>query len=110
MMVTLLLATGDAFGEADKPIIAHMLADQDAFDGRDLTIYGLVIDVTDGGRAFMLQDVSQMPLKVIPPAGVLILAGDQVLVKGIFEVGKHEPQFNATKIQKTKVLGGGGCC
>lgn len=110
-----LLAAGLSFanpvrGEVDKPIIAHLLAAQEVYNGRTVTIYGLVIETEQAGRVFLLQDVSQMPLRIVRADGTATAVGDQVLVEGVFESGPNGPQLSAHKIKQTKVLGGGGCC
>lgn len=110
LTAVLVLYAGGAAGEADKPIIAHILADQDAYNGKSVTIYGLVVEVLDGGRAFMLQDVSQMPLEIVTPKGEVVFLGDQVLVKGFFDAGENEPRLRATDMEEAVVLRGGGCC
>lgn len=110
ILLAALLFAGPVYGEQDKPIIAHMLAAPQAYNTRTVTIYGLVIETEQDGRMFMLQDVSQMPLKIVRTDGVATAVGDQVLVKGVFESSADGPQLNAIKIEETKVLGGGGCC
>jgi hypothetical protein len=97
-------------GEQNKPIIAHMLAALDVYNGQTVTIYGLVIETEQAGRVFMLQDVSQMPLRIIRADGTVTTIGDQLLVKGVFELGPNGPQLSAHMVKETKVLGGGGCC
>ncbi len=99
-----------ALSEEDKPIIAQLYADAATYDGREVTIYGLVIEVTDSGDTFMLQDVSQMPLKVVRTDHFPAFVGDQMLVKGIFQANKGQPYIQTDAIAYTKVLGGGGCC
>jgi hypothetical protein len=104
------LVAGRSYGETDKPIIAHLLASPSAYKGRIITIYGLVIETEQAGRVFMLQDVSQIPLKIVRADGKGTALYDQVLVNGVFEIGPHGPRFNALKVEKAKVLAGGGCC
>ncbi|MDH3670501.1 MAG: hypothetical protein OES46_04985 [Gammaproteobacteria bacterium] len=95
--------------ETDRPIIANLLADPIDFDGKGVVIYGLVIKAFSDGRIFLLQDVSQMPLKVIGDNGINAKVGDQLLVHGVFR-HDEQPYLRASRIIPTKVLGGGGCC
>lgn len=104
------LVAGPSYSEADKPIIAHLLASPSTYKGRIITIYGLVIETEQAGGIFMLQDVSQMPLKIVRADGKGTALYDQVLAKGVFEIGPDGPRFNALNVEKAKVLGGGGCC
>jgi hypothetical protein len=99
-----------AGSEADKPIIAELFADAARYDGRAITVYGLVIETAPLGRRFLLQDVSQMPLTVERTDGKLTLVGDQLLIEGEFHANGGAPYLRATAITPTKVLGGGGCC
>ncbi len=113
--VALLLAPnpmGDwtAAAEADKPIIAYLVADSEAYDGRSVVIYGLVIETIGMGRVFMLQDVSQMPLRIIRTDGLPTMVGDQMLVHGVFMRNRGDPYLEASKITATTVVNGGGCC
>ncbi len=96
--------------EPDKPIIAHLFANPALYDGRPVTIYGLVIDADANGRRFLVQDVSQMPLRVVMERGLPVIAGDQILIEGAFKANRGDPYFEARKVVPTKVLGGGGCC
>ena len=95
---------------SERPIISQMMAEPGAYDGKRVTIYGLVIDSSTGGQRFSLQDVSQMPLTVEAPDGSRVRTGDQLLVQGIFRSGTREHVLIANEIIPTKVLGGGGCC
>ena len=113
MIVAAALGTGCAavgIPEPEKPIIAHLYADAAKYDGRQVTIYGLVIEAEKDGRRFTLQDVSQMPLKIIKPEGLPAVVGDQVLIKGVFKANRGDPYLEARQVTYTKVLGGGGCC
>lgn len=96
--------------EVDKPIIANLYDDTARYHGRSVTIYGLVIQTAKQGREFMLQDVSQMPLRIIRTDGFPAFVGDQMLVQGVFVANDGDPYLKARKITYTKVLGGGGCC
>jgi hypothetical protein len=95
--------------EHDKPIIANVIADAQSFDGKHIVIYGLVIETSHGGKVFLLQDVSQIPLKIVGRDGLIARVGDQLLVQGVFHNG-NEPYVQAESLTPTKVLGGGGCC
>ena len=113
--VALLLAPNPMGGrtaaaEADKPIIAHLFGDAEAYDGRSVVIYGLVIETVGMGKVFMLQDVSQIPLRIIRTDGLPTMVGDQILVHGVFMRNRGDPYLEASKITATTVLGGGGCC
>jgi hypothetical protein len=96
--------------EVDKPIIALLYDDMARYDGRSVTIYGLVIETAKLGREFLLQDVSQMPLRIVRTEGFPAFVGDQMLVQGVFVANDGNPYLEARKITYTKVLGGGGCC
>ena len=96
--------------EPEKPIAAEIFAAPRDFAGKRVEIYGLVIDTWRGGREFLLQDVSQMPLRVLRSDGMPTFAGDQVLVEGTLVVEDGRPVLAASRITATKVLGGGGCC
>ena len=96
--------------EADKPIIAQLIANAGGYNGRSVTIYGLVIEVTRAGQEFLLQDVSQMPLKIMRTDSMPTSVNDQVLVEGVFFANRGDPYLKARKITYTQVLGGGGCC
>ena len=95
--------------EHDKPIIANVMADAQSFDGKRIVIYGLVIETSHEGKVFLLQDVSQIPLKIVGRDGLVARVGDQLLVRGVFHNG-NEPYVEAESLTPTKVLGGGGCC
>lgn len=96
--------------EVDKPIIANLYGDKARYHGRSVTIYGLVIQTAKQGREFMLQDVSQMPLRIIRIDGFAAFVGDQMLVQGVFFANDGDPYLKARKITHTQVLAGGGCC
>jgi len=99
-----------AENKPDKPIVAQLIADAGGYNGRSVTIYGLVIKVTGAGQEFLLQDVSQMPLKIMRTDGMPTSVNDQVLVEGVFFANRGDPYLKARKITYTQVLGGGGCC
>ena len=121
-MAAAVLAGALAFGPAgqgaiatdppppERPIIAELFWDVEGFRGRQVIVYGLVIESVDAGRVFMLQDVSQMPLRVEVTDGTTVWKGEQLLVEGLVVQSDGEPALRATRIVPTKVLGGGGCC
>ena len=96
--------------EQDKPIVAQLMYDARGYDGAVVTIYGLVIEAQDGGRIFLLQDVSQVPLRVHGREGIRVKVGDQLLISGTFHANDGDPYLEARLLVPTKVLGGGGCC
>jgi hypothetical protein len=96
--------------ERDKPIIAQLMRDPGSYDGAAVTIYGLVIEARGGGRTFLLQDVSQMPLRIRARAHVRVKVGDELLITGIFHANRGDPYLEGRLLAPTKVLGGGGCC
>jgi hypothetical protein len=92
-----------------RPIIAQLIREPQAYAGQEVVIYGLVIgSVSDS--VFFLQDVSQMPLKIVGRHGIKARIGDQVMISGVFKTAKEGPVFFADKLLPTRVLGGGGCC
>ena len=106
---------GDGVASSDspppaRPIIAELFSDVEGYHGQMVVVYGLVIAITDAGRAFILQDVSQMPLRVVVTDGATVRLGDQVLVEGVAALSDGEVFLKSTRIVPTKVLGGGGCC
>jgi len=92
---------------ADTPLIAELVATPEAFSGKTVTIYGLVVAVPEGGGSFMLQDVSQKPLRILTGKGMAVKVGDQVLVRGVFKVDGRQQYISAERIEPTKVTGGG---
>jgi hypothetical protein len=91
------------------PIIAELYADPARFDGRSVTIYGLVIEALSNS-IFMLQDVSQRPLKIMGSDKLKVVVGDQLIVVGSFHLAPGGPHLSATSVIPTQVLAGGGCC
>lgn len=92
-----------------RPIIAELMREPQIYTGQEVVIYGLVIrSVSDS--VFFLQDVSQMPLKIVGGRGIKAKIGDQIMIGGVFKMGKEGPVFFADKLLPTRVLGGGGCC
>ncbi len=96
--------------ESSKPIIAGLMAEPETYDGKAVLIYGLVIDASDEGKVFFLQDVSQMPLKIVGRDDLTARIGDQLQVFGTFFRNGSGPYLKAQHLMPTKVLGGGGCC
>jgi hypothetical protein len=93
----------------DFPIIAQLYSDPARYSGRSVTIYGLVIEsISDS--VFMLQDVSQHPLKVIGNDKLKAAVGDQLIVLGLFHTGSEGPYISANSLIPTQVVAGGGCC
>lgn len=93
----------------DFPIIAQLYSDPARYSGRSVTIYGLVIEsVSDS--VFMLQDVSQHPLKIIGNDNLKAAVGDQLIVLGLFHTGSGSPYISAKSLIPTQVVAGGGCC
>lgn len=93
-----------------RPIIAQILHDPGAYVNKQVTIYGLVIE-RETPSTFLLQDVSQRPLKVIGKRGVRASVGDQITVRGALAKDKSGSYvFVARSLIETRVLGGGGCC
>ena len=95
--------------EPTRPIIAQLLSDPTSYGGRQVIVYGLVIEsISDA--VFFLQDVSQRPLKVVAAPGKKIAVGDQLTVTGEFDAQAVPPVLHALELVPTRVLGGGGCC
>ena len=95
--------------DATRPIIAQMLSNPGAYANKSVTIYGLVIE-KDSDSIFILQDVSQRPLKVVGTHGVKASVGDQIIVRGVLSKNRNGLYFTARSLTPTRVLGGGGCC
>jgi hypothetical protein len=92
------------------PIIAQIYAEPEVYERRRVSIYGLVVDATSDGTIFMLQDVSQRPLRVVGGPMMKASAGDQVTIVGTLRIDAEGPYLAATLIVPTQVLAGGGCC
>lgn len=110
--LALLLAAVDAGAEEplQRPIIAGLLSVPGEYDGQRVVIYGLVIEAAADGREFLLQDVSQMPLRIVGGQHLRAAAGDELLITGTFVRSEGSPYLQAEALLPTKVLGGGGCC
>lgn len=90
------------------PIAAQLYDNPSQFSDKSIVIYGLVIETTPNGT-FLLQDVSQHPIKVVATRKFKAKVGDQLMVFGIFKSARV-PYVRAKSLIATKVLGGGGCC
>jgi hypothetical protein len=95
--------------DATRPIIAQMLSNPGAYANKPVTIYGLVIE-KETDSIFILQDVSQRPLKVVGTHGVKASVGDQITIRGVLSKNSNGLYFTARSLTPTRVLGGGGCC
>ena len=96
--------------EADShPIIAQLYHDPARYAGRRVVIYGLVVEQVSPA-IFMLQDVSQRPLKIVGNERLTAKVGDQLIVVGLFHSAPDGPYLSAMSLIKTQVTGGGGCC
>ena len=93
-----------------RPIIAELFAKPKAYAGRRVEIYGLVIESNLTGTEFLLQDVSQRPLKIIGTKRLKAAAGDQLTVIGTIRRHAGFPYLVAKQLIPTVVIGGGGCC
>ena len=91
------------------PIIAQLFADPVRYEGRQVMIYGLVIE-SDSDSTFLLQDVSQRPLKILGSETLKAAVGDQLIVVGSFHSASDGPYLSATALIPTQVVAGGGCC
>jgi hypothetical protein len=90
------------------PIVAQLYENPSRYSGKSVVIYGLVIDASPNGT-FLLQDVSQHPIKIVPNRNIKAKVGDQLIVFGKFKSARV-PYVRAKSLIATKVLGGGGCC
>lgn len=95
--------------DATRPIIAQMLSNPGIYANKPVTIYGLVIE-KESDSVFILQDVSQRPLKVVGTHGVKASVGDQIIIRGVLSKNRNGLYFTARSLTPTRVLGGGGCC
>lgn len=93
----------------EHPIIAQLFSKPEAYAGRSVVVYGLVVESLTG-TVFMLQDVSQRPLKIVGGNNIKASVGDQVIVTGIFLTSPEGPYITARSLTATQVLAGGGCC
>lgn len=96
--------------EADPyPIIAQIFSEPSRFATGRVSIYGIVTEVLSPTE-FVLQDVSQRPLRVTLSSPRRVREGDQIAIAGAVAVRAGEPLFMANILVPTRVLGGGGCC
>ena len=113
LIVALGLVEEPAAEQARKPlapIIAQLVAEPEKYADKLLMIYGLVVESRSAGKVFMLQDVSQRPLKVVGRGRLKAAVGDQVTVIGRLKVNRGEPYVAAKTLIPTRVVAGGGCC
>jgi hypothetical protein len=92
------------------PIIAQLYAEPAVYAGRPISIYGLVIEAAAGGTVFMLQDVSQHPLRIVGNALMKAAPGDQLTIVGTLRRDAGGLYVAATLTIPTRIVGGGGCC
>jgi hypothetical protein len=96
--------------QADEhPIIAQLYSDPARYADRSITIYGLVVE-EKANSTFLLQDVSQRPLKIVGSDELKAAVGDQLIVTGYFHPNSDEPYIVAKSLIPTQVVAGGGCC
>ena len=93
----------------EHPIIAQLYSDPARYADRSITIYGLVVE-KGSNSTFLLQDVSQRPLKIVGSDELKAAVGDQLIVTGFFHANSDEPYIAAKTLIPTRVVGGGGCC
>jgi hypothetical protein len=104
------LALRQPQSEVLTPIVAHLFADPDAFAGKTVSIYGMIVESEARGETFILQDVSQRPLRIVGSPSLTAKVGDQLTVIGTFRVERGSAFVAAQSLIPTRVLGGGGCC
>jgi hypothetical protein len=96
--------------QADEyPIIAQLYADPARYASRSVIVYGVVIEAGPGAT-FILQDVSQRPLKIVADQKASPAVGDQLMVLGFFHADANAPFLSAKALIPTQVVAGGGCC
>jgi hypothetical protein len=93
----------------EHPIIAQLYNNPGQFADRSITIYGLVVE-KGPDSTFLLQDVSQRPLKIVGNDEFKVAVGDQLIVIGFFYASPDGPYLAANALIPTKVVAGGGCC
>jgi hypothetical protein len=101
--------SNDELQADEHPIIAQLYSDPARYADRSITIYGLVVE-EGANSTFLLQDVSQRPLKIVGSDELKAAVGDQLLVTGLFHPNSDEPYIVAKTLIPTKVVAGGGCC
>ena len=92
------------------PIIAEVFSRPRDFTGRRVQIYGLVVEAKAETPRFLLQDVSQMPLAVLPPPGLRVAQDSQLMVTGTLRRIGGELVLVSDDLSFVQVLAGGGCC
>jgi hypothetical protein len=103
------LDAADLDAAALRPIISHLFAMPSAFAGRLVAVYGLVVEAPSVGE-FLLQDVSQRPLRIIVAGRRRAKPGEQLTIVGVLHTDARGPYIAALKVIPTRVTGGGGCC
>ena len=93
----------------EHPIIAQLYSDPGRYVDRSITIYGIVVE-KGPNSTFLLQDVSQRPLKIVGKDEFKATVGDQMIVIGFFHAGPDGPYLAAKALIPTQVVAGGGCC
>jgi hypothetical protein len=106
---TLLWRAPNNSDQDEHPIIAQLFSKPESYAGRSVMVYGLVVESLSG-TVFMLQDVSQRPLKIVGGNNIKASVGDQIIVTGIFLTSPEGPYISARSLIATQVLAGGGCC
>lgn len=92
------------------PVIAELLANPETFYGKIVTVYGLVVAVSDAGAVFTPQDVSQNPLRVVVAKGMSVAVQNQVLVRGVFRSDGGRNFIFTDVIQPLQGMGGACRC
>jgi len=95
---------------APRPIIAQIVAEPEKYAGRQIEIYGLVVESDTAAHTFMLQDVSQRPLLIDGKKLTPVVTGDQVELAGILRMNGKDLKLVASGLKHVKVIAGGGCC
>ena len=103
-------AWGDEATPTPTPIIAELVGAPDNFIGRRILVYGLVVESPEAGSRFLLQDVSQVPLRIVGPEGSRIPRGSQLMVLGKLRRNGGELEIAAERLTPAQVVAGGGCC
>src|SRR5262249_14665887 len=99
----------DELKSDEHPIIAQLYSDPGRYTDRSITIYGLVVE-KGPNSTFLLQDVSQRPLKIVVNDESRTAVGDQLIVIGFFHADPDGPYVTAKALIPTQVVAGGGCC
>jgi hypothetical protein len=91
------------------PIIAQLYDDPGRYANRTVMIYGVVVEA-EPRSTFMLQDVSQHPLRIVGSEKLKAAVGDQLIVIGVLHTDAEKPYLSAQELIATRVVAGGGCC